>query len=453
MSAKDIVLAAAGGGQTTTAIQYVGGKTVSITPSGSSNTTISLTDLTGSPNPSLQAGDIVIVSYVIGSGGTTYRDPNVASNTYTALATVFSNDTSDTSLYSGYKIMGATPDTSVTVTPTTNINFSGVVAIQAYRYCDSNFPIQQPANTATFTSTVRPTPPTITPWDNDSVAVIVGAGAHNRGNVAYTTTGLTSFITSGSTDTPDDSSIGMGFRVIQSGSYSPNRFGFPQADGTAYSSAGISIALKPKPDTVIPTFISYRGAGTTSSAASVTVTKPTDVQANDLLLLTISFQGSGGVINSVPSGFTFVRSDGSATNSITYTYKKIATAGEPASYVISGSGGADYSCVISVFRNANTINTLGTGRATTGSTYAPSMTPTVSGLAVIVFMNDSQSTTLVTAPAETTTLVNFTGSGSGTSQFIFSANAGAYFATPQRDVVVSTSSTYSTAFQLQLTQE
>jgi hypothetical protein len=451
MSAKDIVLAAAGGGQTTTAIQYVGGKTVTITPSSASNTTISLTDLTGSPSTSLQAGDIVIVSYVIASVGT--DTPNVTSNTYTTLASLFANDSNDTNLYVGYKIMGATPDTSVGVTPTRSTSNGGVVAIQAYRYCDSNFPIQQPANTATFLSTVRPTPPTITPWDNDSVAVIVGAGSHERGNVSYTTTGLTSFITSGSTNTSNDASIGMGFRVIQSGSYSPNRFGFSQSDSTAYSSAGASIALKPKPDTPIPTFISYRGSGTTTSAASVTVTKPTDVQANDLLLLTISFQGSGGTINSVPSGFTFVRSDLNSGDSITYTYKKIATSSEPASYVISGSGGGDYSCVISVFRNANTINTLGAARTTTGSTYAPSMTPTVGGLAVIVFMSDSQSTTLVTAPAGTTTLVNFAGSGSGTSQFIFSANAGAYFATPQRNVVVSTSGTYSITFQLQITQE
>ena len=78
MSAKDIVLAAAGGGQTTTVIQYVGGKTVAVTPSASANTTISLTDLTGSPSTALQAGDIVIVSYAIAST----RDPFIVSNNY-----------------------------------------------------------------------------------------------------------------------------------------------------------------------------------------------------------------------------------------------------------------------------------------------------------------------------------------------------------------------------------
>lgn len=291
MSAKDIIIAAAGGGQTTTAIEYVGGKTVTITPSASSNTTIFLTDLTGSPDPTLQPGDVVIVSYVIGSGATGYLNPNAAPTVvqrgpFIPLATLYTNDSQDTSLYCGYKVMGFIPDTSIYVTATTNVNFGGCVAIQAYRYTDTNFPIQQPANTTTIQNTVRPTPPTITPWDNDSVAVIVGAGSHTRGNVAYTTTGLTSFISTGSTDVSEDASIGMGFRVIQSGSYSPNRFGFPQSDFTGYSCAALSIALKPKPDVVIPSFISYRGVGITTGA-TVTITAPTGIQENDFLLLTI----------------------------------------------------------------------------------------------------------------------------------------------------------------------
>lgn len=451
MSAKDIVLAAAGGGQTTTAIQYVGGKTVTIT-APSSDTTISLTNLTGGVSSAPAAGDVVIVSYAIGSGGVGYRSPNVTSNTYTALATLFSDDTRDTSLYVGYKQMGATPDTSVSVTRTGNADYGGVVAIQAYRYCDDNFPIQQAANTATFFNTVRPTPPTITPWDGDCVAVIVGAGAHQEGNVAYTTTGLINFISSGSADTVTDASIGMGFRVIQSGSYSPNRFNFPQSDSTFYSSAGVSVALKPKPNTVIPTFISYRAVGSISGN-TITVTKPTDVQENDFLLLTISFQSSAATIVSVPSGFTFVRSDGNTGDSITYTYKKIATSSEPASYSIVQSSTGDFSCVISVFRNANTLNTLGTANSIgAGTLYADSITPTVGGLTLTVYMADND-TSLLTAPADLTQIVPFGGAGTACSQFIFSSIAGPYFATPERIITVSTTTVYVTSFQLQLTQE
>jgi len=452
MSAKEIVLAAAGGGQTTTAIQYVGGKTLTITPSSASNTTISLTDLTGSPSPALQLGDVVVVSYVIASTGV--ETPNVTSNTYTTLASIFANDTNDTNLYVGYKIMGATPDTSVTVTPTKNVGNGGVVAIQAYRYCDSNFPIQQPANTATFTNTVRPTPPTITPWDNDSVAVIVGAGSHERGNVSYTTTGLTNFITSGSTDTSYDASIGMGFRVIQSGSYSPNRFGFSQSDSGTYSSAGASIALKPKPDTVIPTFVSYRAGST--SGLSITLTKPTDVQENDFLLLTISGAYVAGLSLTVPSGFTLVGSRASGTSSIqAWIYKKIATSSEPASYTITrSSDSGNFGAVISVFRTANTINTTGVFDVYAATTaVAESITPSVGGLNLAIWMFNAGQT-LVTAPANMTELVKYDNpAGAVCGQFIYSALAGPYFATLNKSLTISSSSFESIAVQLQLTQE
>jgi hypothetical protein len=454
MSAKDIIIAAAGGGQTTTPIQYVGGKTVSITPSTSSNTTISLTDLTGSPDPTLLPGDIVIVSYVIGST-TGAGGPNVTSNTYTVISTLESVDGSSTQLYSSYKIMGATPDTSVTVTPTTSTGRGGVVAIQAYRYVDEVFPIQQPDNTATFINTVRPTPPTITPWANDSVAVIVGAGAHTRGNVSYTSTGLTSFITSGSTDATTDSSIGMGFRVIQSGSYSPNQFGFPQSDSGAFSSVALSVALKPKPDTVVPSFISYRAVGLASgNTSTVTLTKPTDVQENDFLLLTISCQGDSQTIVSVPSGFIFVRSQGNTGDSITYLYKKIATASEPASYtIVQSSTSGDISCVISVFRNATTLNTLGSSNSTAVSdASARRITPTVGGLNLAIWMSDGASQ-LDVPPAGMTELVNFGGTSAGCAQFIYAAIAAPYFETPDRDLSVSSTTLYITRFQLQLTNE
>lgn len=451
MSAKDIVLAAAGGGQTTTSIQYVGGKTVSITPSTSSNTTISLTDLTGSPSPSLQGGDIVIVSYVIGTSGTTYRSPNVTSNTYTAIATLFTSDTIETSLYCGYKIMGATPDTSVTVTPTTSVGRGGVVAIQAYRYVDEVFPIQQPANTATIANTVRPTPPTITPWDADSIAVIVGAGAHTRGNVAYTTTGLTSFITSGSTDADVDASIGAGFRVIQSGSYSPNRFNFPQTDATAFSSAALSVALKPKPDTIIPSFVSYRasqGAGTTP----LTITAPTGIQENDFLLLTLTSDDIGSSWGTVPSGFTLVNSyTASGFVVTTNIYKKIATANEPATYTVVQSSTDDYTCMLSVFRNANTINTLGTATIIDSTALiAPSITPTFGGLNLVIFT--CRTGVVYEETFSGLTKVAFI-EGSGTeAQAIYVGVAAPYVATLERRVTNNVDHD-SVSLQIQLTQE
>ena len=449
MSAKDIVLAAAGGGQTTTAIQYVGGKTVTITPSTSSNTTISLTDLTGSPSPSLQAGDVVVVSYAIAAFSSTLA--NVTSSGYTTIASLGANDTYDTNLYVGYKLMGATPDTSVTVVATAATTRGGVVAIQAYRYVDEVFPIQQPANTATFTSTVRPTPPTITPWDNDSVAVIVGAGAHNRGNVSYTTTGLTNFISSGSTDVTDDASIGMGFRVITSGSYSPNQFGFPQADSTAYSSAGVSIALKPKPDTVVPTFISYRSGVTGGN--SLTLTAPTDVQANDLLLLFIVDNTATPPVFTAPSGFSLSASFvSSGDNMKSYIYKKTATSSEPASYTITATGSVnEFSAMLCVFRNANTINTVGAGTfQATRTPTATTITPTRGGMLLSLFANEGNKT--VVTPPPGVTLLGTAGGYPGTAMYY--TTGGPYVPTANQTLTWSGASANQVlSYQLQLTQE
>jgi hypothetical protein len=453
MSSKDIIIAAAGGGQTTTAIQYVGGKTVTITPSTASNTTISLTDLTGSPDPTLLPGDIVIVSYTISSDGSTYRNPNVTSNTYTPIVTLFSNDIIETSLYSGYKLMGATPDSSVTVTPTTAAQRGGCVAIQAFRYVDETFPLQAPANTVTTINTVRPTPPTITPWDNDSVAVIVGAGAHIRGNVAYTTTGLTSFITTGSTDTDNDASIGAGFRVIQSGSYSPSQFGFPQTDSTSFSCAALSAALKPKPDTIIPSFVSYRAAGS-ATGGTITLTKPTGVQEGDFLFLTVACQ-TYPVTFTPPSGFTLVTAyPGSATYSVqTAIYKKIATASEPASYAVSVSTNNDFSSVMSVFRGANTVNTIGSWGLDVGSSpIAPPITPTRGGLCLAIFLNEAPTTT-TSGPEDTSLVFNFSGSGSvECAQGIWSTVVAPYVPTVDREITNSGSHD-SVAIQIQLTNE
>lgn len=452
MSAKDIIIAAAGGGQTAAAVQYVGGKTVTITPSNSSNTAISLTDLTGSADPTLLSGDIVIVSYAIGSGSA--DQPTITSNNYTVLADLLSDDTYATNLYSAYKFMGATPDTSVEVGKTGGGNKGGCVVIQAYRYVDEVFPLQAPANTVTTLNTVRPTPPTITPWQSDSVAVIVGAGAHNRGNVAYTTTGLTSFISTGSTDTDNDASIGAGFRVITSGSYSPNRFNFSQADNSTFSCVALSVALKAKPDTVIPSFISYRSGVTGGN--SLVLTAPTGIQAGDLLLLFIG-EATGGTppVFTAPSGFSLSTTLTNGSYDIrSYIYKKVATSSEPASYTITATGTVgNFSAILAVFRNANTINTVGPSNfETTRNSNAFSMTPTRGGMLLSYFINEGGKT--VVTPPTGVTLLGTAGSTPGTAMYY--TTGGPYIPTAQQNILWSGASgtaNQTLSYQLQITQE
>jgi hypothetical protein len=459
MSSKDIVIAAAGGGQIISPIAYVGGKTVSITPSTSSNTTISLTNLTGSPDPTLLPGDVVIVSYVIGTDDDASNpDPKVTSpNNYTQITDLFANgglnSSSDTFLYSAYKVMGTPPDTSVEVSPTRNTGQGGVVAIQAFRYVDEVYPLQAPANTAVFVNTVRPTPPTITPWDPNAVAVIIGAGAHTRGNVAYATTGLLSFISSGSTNVADDASIGAGFRVIPTGSYSPNQFGFPQTDSGSFTSAALSVALKTKPDTVIPSFISYRSG--TTSGTSLTLTAPTGIQVGDLLLLFIGDNTGTPPTFTPPSEFSLSATIENAIYDVqSYIYKKIATVTEPASYTITKSTSlGNFSAMLVVLRNANTINTVGTPTfQTTRTPTAVTLTPTRGGMLLSYFVNVGSKT--VVAPLPNVTLLGTAGSTPGTAMYY--TTGGPYVPTANQKLAwtgaVGTQN-QTLSYQLQITQE
>jgi hypothetical protein len=449
MSSKDIVIAAAGGGQTTAAVQYVGGKTASVTPSASANNTISLTDLTGSPDPTLEPGDIVIVSYAAGNFGSV----SIISDGYTQIAGFLGDDTYDVRCYSAYKFMGATPDTSVVVSKTGSSDAGGCVAIQAFRYVDEVFPIQQPANTVATTNTVRPTPPTITPWDTNSVAVIVGAGGHNRGNVAYTTTGLTNFISTGSTDATDDASIGAGFRVITSGSYSPNRFNFPQADSTNFSCGAFSVSLKAKPDTIIPSFISYRSGATSNT--SLTITAPTGIQVGDLLLLFIGDNTATPATFTAPSGFSLSTTFTNGSYDVqSYIYKKIATSSEPASYTVTATGLVDaFSVILAVFRNANTINTVGAGNWVTSRTaFAQEITPTRGGMLLSYFINEGGKS--VVTPPTGVTLLGTAGSTPGTAMYY--TTGGPYVETTQQSILWSGASgtaNQTLSYQLQITQE
>lgn len=79
------------------------------------------------------------------------------------------------------------------------------------------------------------------------------------------------------------------------------------------------------------------------------------------------------------------------------------------------------------------------------------ITPTVGGLNLAIWLSDSADT-IINSPAGMVERVNFTGSGTYCAQFIFTANAGAYFLTENRSLTRSDGS-YVIGFQLQLTNE
>lgn len=160
------------------ALQYVGGTKDGAT--GGSKV-IDLTNLTGGIGSAPQAGDIVIVAVGAGYGGT----DTLGVTGYTAIGTQQdANDTEDAHLFVAYKIMTATPDTSVTITAAGGAIVRGVVHV--WRGVDQTTPLDVASTGATGTDSSLANPPTITPVTAGAIVLAVGAGADDDPFTSFT---------------------------------------------------------------------------------------------------------------------------------------------------------------------------------------------------------------------------------------------------------------------------
>lgn len=193
------------------AITYVGGQTA-----GRSNPTAALEvtfNLTNGSDSTPSAGDLVIVTCVTGSAGGNPAMAVTTPNDYTALGQLNQSAvTADTSMDVSYKIMGATPDTTVTIPGTGNNAFGEAYAIQVFRGVDSGTPLDVASVSAGGTGTGRPDPASITPSTVGAWPVICGGGAAGTG-ATYTAPAnyTTDFVTASGADTTD-AMVGCGYR-------------------------------------------------------------------------------------------------------------------------------------------------------------------------------------------------------------------------------------------------
>jgi len=156
----------------------VGGKTAS-TVGTTSTWNTSLTDLTN--GATLQENDIVVVYYGVSST----TDIDLSATGYTELADLFISDTYDANLFVGYKIMGSTPDTTITFSQTGSADNAGTAAILVFRNVDTTTPIDVTTTTATAANTVLANPPAITPTTAGAWIIYGASGAHAGGAATY----------------------------------------------------------------------------------------------------------------------------------------------------------------------------------------------------------------------------------------------------------------------------
>jgi hypothetical protein len=244
-------------------IGYVGGTTLGFLGT-TSTTDVSLTSLTGGVNSSPQEGDLVVVYYGVASIGEDPLGISVGSS-YTNLGVTFREDTYSVSMAVAYKVMGSTPDTSVTLSQTFSTANAGAAVIHVFSGVNTTTPLDVTSTTASAASTAIPNPPAITPVTAGAWIVAGGAGGHIDGTDTYASSDLSSFRTVGSNDTYDVS-VGAGaYSEWTSGAFDPAAFTWSGTNNDAYSSVARTIALRPA---VVGATVSLTGVSSTGQVGN-----------------------------------------------------------------------------------------------------------------------------------------------------------------------------------------
>jgi hypothetical protein len=193
-----------------------------------------------------QAGDLVVISFCVGStADRTLSITNTAGTAYTLIGSeLYADDTFDANLRVAYRFMPGTPETDFRFAGGTgNAADAGRYTVQVFRGVDTSTTLDVAAVTATGINTRLVNPPSITPTTVGSVIVVVGGAASSTGGT-FTTTGLEDFI-AGSTADTNDAQIGSGWRRWTSGAYDHGAFTAGGTDTTNDSWASVVFALRP----------------------------------------------------------------------------------------------------------------------------------------------------------------------------------------------------------------
>lgn len=228
------------------AISYVGGKGAGSAGQGGGSVSLT-TGLTGGSGGAPLEGDLVVVTVSVGTQG---RQPSVAIATpsgytpHTPQRTTAS--TYDTNVQTCYKVMGSTPDTSVTIPGSGNIADGIAYTIQVFRGVDPTTPMDVAPTYATGSGVNnRPDPAAIEPVTAGAWIVCCGGGASATGTTLYTAGYLTNLLTFNGADT-NDGTVGAGYYTgWTSGSYDPAAFGGGRVNA-ANSWGATTLALRPQ---------------------------------------------------------------------------------------------------------------------------------------------------------------------------------------------------------------
>lgn len=205
-------------------IEYLG----SVTATTTFNATLNLTSL------GLEEGDLLVWSGAVGTGfNNSIRPADYAANGWSFISSAYASTTYGAKLDVMRKIVGASPDTSVSSSDLLT-GESACIEIRAYRNVNTSSPTGSGTNT-TNTNTVIIDAPSITPTLSGTLILVVGGGSHNRGVDTYTDSTLSNFVSIGVSNTRC-CTLGVGDYQWISGSFDPPAWGFTDADSTSFGS-------------------------------------------------------------------------------------------------------------------------------------------------------------------------------------------------------------------------
>lgn len=225
-------------------LTYVGGTTGNYL--GNAAAAVDLTALTGGIGTAPVANDLVIVCHVMGNTTDSALQTlwDGANTGWTTAKELYADDTIDTNLLVVWKVMTATPDTSITPGGS-NGNNAHAIVVHVWRGVNTGTSMDTAATEATGTSSVLADPAAITPVTGGAVIIACAGGAHQASTQTFTHGALGNLVTVGGPNAVNDATAAIGSIVWPGGAYDPAAFGFSAADNVAYSWAAATLALRP----------------------------------------------------------------------------------------------------------------------------------------------------------------------------------------------------------------
>lgn len=240
-------------------LTYVGG--TSCTGTGATYSCTLNSGLTGGIASAAAAGDLVIV--VTGWASTANGDPGVSTPTgYTEVYDLAANDTRDAQLSVNWKIMGGTPDTSVTVRGFNNAANGGATAVHVWRGADQTTPMDvTPPTGVTTNNSALPDSPAITPVTTGAVVLTVGLGTGDASPLTQTApAGYGNARSVAGTGSTMSTIANIASIAWAGGAVDPAAWGLGESTGSDSRAAG-TLALRPANDPPTLTVTQPDGVG------------------------------------------------------------------------------------------------------------------------------------------------------------------------------------------------